>query len=152
MEWTCNALYPQTKCVHSASWIYVGRSQDREAWRGTSETWERPSHRSLSGKRHLSVGSRPCGGWSSKFQREIASAMSLSFPLIWETSSWIPIVVAVRHSFSRKKANGIFVANNEFTPASAPVLSERLEIRREYLCAGICCDINLITANWASVS
>ena len=130
----------------------VGRSQDREAWWGKSETLERPSHRSRSGKRHRRFNSSPCGGASSKFQREIASAMSFALPLIWETSRRIPVVVTMMHDFSKKKARGILVVNKEFTPASAPVLSERLEILSGYLLAGICWDINLTIASWANVS
>ena len=69
----------------------------------------------------------------------MASAKTLDFPLMCETSSWMPVVVAVIHSFSKKKASGSLVVNNEFIPASAPVLSERLEMRIAKRCAGRCC-------------
>lgn len=36
-------------------------------------------------------------------------------------------------SFSKKNAKGVLVVNKELTPASAPVLSDKLEIRNAYL-------------------
>ena len=38
---------------------------------------------------------------------------------MWETSKWMPVVVAVMQSFSRKNAKGVLVVNKELTPASA---------------------------------
>ena len=118
---------------------------------GKDRNSERPNHKSRKVirwrcSRATSVG----GAW--KFHLEMASARTFALPLMWETSKWIPVDVAVTHNFSKKKARGVLVVNRELIPASAPVLSDKLEIRRAYRCAGMCCVTSFTMASCASVS